>query len=176
MDYSMNLIVAYDQQGIIGEDNKLPWYIPDDLKRFRTLTYNNIVIMGRKTYESLHYAHGLPNRINVVITKNPNLYITTDTVYFTTFENLNNILHQIFNSTTISRDIFVIGGSEIYKQLIHYCHTLYITEIHRPIETISNNHTLFGCEIKDDEFILEDESEIKEYNQFDFRYYTYIRK
>jgi dihydrofolate reductase len=181
IDHSMNLIVALDQLGIIGEDNKLSWHIPDDLKRFRTLTHNTIVIMGRKTYESLPYNHGLPNRINIVITQNPSLYITTDTIYFTTFENLNNLLNHLlsdsFQHKNLSKkNIFVIGGSKIYKQLIPYCDTLYITIVYRDIETISNNHTLFDCEIKENEFSIDEESDLNEYNNIYFKYYTYTRK
>ena len=63
----ISMIVAMDANRVIGYKNKLPWYIPDDLKNFKQLTSNNVVVMGRKTYESLPFQHGLPNRINVVV-------------------------------------------------------------------------------------------------------------
>ena len=64
----ISIIAAVSKNGVIGVDNKLPWNLPEDLKRFKELTTNNVVIMGRKTYESI--GKPLPNRINIVITRN----------------------------------------------------------------------------------------------------------
>ena len=77
----MRLIVAFNKQGVIGVNNDLPWHLKDDLRRFQKLTKNNIVVMGRKTYESLP-KRPLPNRINVVITSTPNQYENKESLYF----------------------------------------------------------------------------------------------
>ena len=70
---TINIIAAKTINNIIGSNNKLPWYLPDDLKNFRKLTENKVVIMGRKTYESI--GKPLPNRINIVVSSNPNLQL-----------------------------------------------------------------------------------------------------
>ena len=71
---NFSMIMAYTPEGIIGKDNKMPWHIPEDLQNFRKITTNNIVVMGRKTFESLPNGK-LPNRINIIVTKFPEKYI-----------------------------------------------------------------------------------------------------
>ena len=69
----ISIIAAVSKNGVIGVDNKLPWNLPEDLKRFKELTTNNVVIMGRKTYESI--GKPLPNRINIVVTRNKDFFV-----------------------------------------------------------------------------------------------------
>ncbi len=123
----MILICAHDQNNIIGYDNTIPWKISDDLKRFRKLTLNHIVIMGRKTFQSI--SKPLSGRINIVITREPDKMTYFKDVYYTTLEGLDVLLKQIYHK---DKNIFLIGGSEIYKQLIDKCDTMYITEVYRP--------------------------------------------
>ena len=119
----MELIVAYDQCLTIGDNNTLPWSIPEDLKHFAKLTQNSVVIMGRKTYDSIPNAP-LKNRINIVLTKNPN-ESTNKLVIYTDYSSLFKILDNYPNMKK-----FVIGGSEIYKLLFDNCNVFHVTLVH----------------------------------------------
>jgi dihydrofolate reductase/thymidylate synthase len=117
--FSIIAAIHKESRGI-GLNGKLPWHLPEDLKRFKALTLNGTVIMGRKTWESLPKA--LPNRLNIVITKNPSMYTNVEgSVVFV--DNIDSAL-QLAQS-----NIFVIGGEEIYKQTINRrdCTRLYLT-------------------------------------------------
>ena len=122
------IIAAVAENGIIGANNKLPWHLPADLKRFKELTTGKVVIMGRKTYESILTTLGspLPNRKNIVITRNTN-YKTAEGV--DVFYNIEEAL-----KANESNDIFIIGGGEIFKQSVDLADTLYITHIHKTYE------------------------------------------
>jgi dihydrofolate reductase len=126
----MKMIVAVDEKNGIGKDNKLPWHLPADLKRFAKLTKgngNNAVIMGRKTYESI--GKPLPGRVNIVMTKgmvSQKTEIDTTKVYFC--HTKDDVIQFCRNNNFDT--IWVIGGSSIYKQFINHSVELYITEIH----------------------------------------------
>jgi dihydrofolate reductase len=121
-------IVAMDRGRIIGVDNKLPWHIPEDMKRFSNFTSGNTVIMGRKTYQSLpDKFRPLPNRLNVVITSDPTKVSLADGV-------------MSFNSPQAAVDYFianpknllgetlwVIGGAQIYQQMLLHTDEIYLT-------------------------------------------------
>ena len=113
------IIVAVAKNRVIGAKNQLPWYLPEDLKRFKEKTLHQTVIMGRKTFESLpENFRPLPQRENIVVSRQ-NL-------------NLNNIktaknLNDAFNLA--NRNIFIIGGASIYQQTIDLVDCLEITEI-----------------------------------------------
>ena len=86
----MDLVVAMTTNGIIGKASGLPWHIPEDLKHFRLLTQGSVVVMGKKTYNSLP-AGPLKNRMNVVLTREPGVESQYDNLIFVTMEN---IFHQ----------------------------------------------------------------------------------
>ena len=119
----MKAIVAADNKWGIGYQNKLLVSIPSDMKFFRQTTTGKVVVMGRKTLES--FPNGLPlkNRVNIVLTKNRN-YDVKDAVIVHSEKELLEELKK-YNSD----DIFVIGGESIYRQLLPYCKTAYITKI-----------------------------------------------
>jgi dihydrofolate reductase len=120
----MNIILATSKNGAIGNNNQLLFKQSDDLKRFKTLTTNNVVVMGRKTFDSLNNKP-LPNRINIVITRNDSLYQTkTNDLYF-----VGSVTEAIVLSKTIypEKQIFVIGGAEIYRQSLSLCKKIYLT-------------------------------------------------
>ncbi len=115
----MNAIVAVDKNWSIGKNDKLLFKISDDLKRFKTLTSGNIVVMGRKTFESLPIKP-LPNRINVVITNNkdfsyPNVITINDI----------KDVKKFFKD----KKIYIIGGEAIYKQFLKFCDIIHVTKI-----------------------------------------------
>ena len=120
----ISIIAAVSKNGVIGVDNKLPWDLPEDLKRFKELTTGNVVIMGRKTYESI--GKPLPNRINIVVTRDKN--------FFTPNVIVANSLDSALLKAGGNKDIFIIGGGEIYKQSIGFADKLYITEVDMEVE------------------------------------------
>ena len=118
----ISLIVAYDKNRLIGKAGAMPWYIPGELKRFRQLTENNIVIMGRKTYLAL--SKPLPNRINIVLSRSENF--SGENLY--TARTLADAISMATESWP-EKEIFIGGGANLYKQVIDIVDTMYITEI-----------------------------------------------
>lgn len=117
----MELIVAFAKNGIIGNDGNIPWEVPEDLIRFRHMTRGNVIVMGRKTFES--FPNGpLKDRIHIVLTRTPEIS-SIPNVFFTNTDNLREILEP-YKAT---KKIFVIGGKDIYDLLIHYCEAIHIT-------------------------------------------------
>ena len=118
----ISLIVAKSKNNIIGGGGKIPWYIPEDLQRFKKLTTNNIVIMGRKTFESLpKESKPLPNRLNIIISRNKNYKVDNCLVV--------NSLSQALRKAGSDKKVFVIGGGEIYKEALKYADNIYVTEV-----------------------------------------------
>lgn len=159
----LSIIVAKSKNNVIGKDNKLIWNIPDDLKRFKKLTTNHTIIMGRKTFESL--GRVLPNRKHIVLTNdenytvdNPNVQIIHDEEELSKYEEDN-------------QEHFVIGGAMIYKLLLPKCNKLYITEVEQEFE----GDTFFP-EIKQDEWkIVKKETGPQDDNTFKYYYIDYER-
>ena len=119
----MNLIVAVEKNWAIGMNNKLLVSIPQDMKFFRETTKGKVVAMGRKTLESFPGGQPLKNRVNVVLTSDKN-YQVKGTVVVHTIEEMVEELKKHEDE-----EIFVIGGESIYRQLLPYCKTAYITKI-----------------------------------------------
>ena len=130
----INIIAAIGKNRELGKDNKLLWHIPEDFKRFKDLTSGYVVIMGRKTYESLpEKFRPLPNRVNIVITRNKNVveqFIAPKidgAMNRTTTIFCNSIEIALDKAKEFNDEIFIIGGAEIYKQGIKYADKLYLT-------------------------------------------------
>lgn len=120
----ISLIAAVSKNGVIGVNNKLPWDLPEDLERFKIITTGGVVIMGRKTYESIGKA--LPNRVNIVITRDKNFKAPNVLV-------VNSIESALFKAGG-QKDVFIIGGGEIYKQTMSYVDRMYISEVDMEVE------------------------------------------
>lgn len=164
---NFELIIASDKNGVIGNNNAIPWHVPEDLKRFRLLTLNNIVVMGRKTFESLPNGP-LKDRINIVITQNPNQYANADSssLFFT---NMENAFDVIKNHQTENKKVFIIGGSEIYKLFFNYCSTIHLT--HVLIE--SQGNIIFSIETQSLSLIDKSDIMFSKNNSIPFQYLTY---
>ena len=121
----MELVVAMTTKGVIGKASGLPWHIPEDLKHFRLLTQGSVVVMGRKTYNSLPYGP-LKNRMNVVLSREPGLESQNDNLIFVTMENIFHVLDEYKRE---NKKIFIIGGSDIYKLFWDHCTTIHITHV-----------------------------------------------
>lgn len=119
----MNLIAAVDKNWAIGKGGRLLVSIPSDRQLFRGETVGKVVIMGRKTLESLPGGQPLPGRTNIVLSRNPRFSVKGATVCGSVEE----VLKQV--REVPSGDVFVIGGAEIYRQFLPYCDTARITYI-----------------------------------------------
>lgn len=158
----MKIILAVDMNNAIGYKNKLLFHIKRDLNNFKHITENNIVIMGRKTYESM--GSGLKNRINVVLTRNKN-YKLNDAYVF----NDKKSLLDFVNSK--DKEAFVIGGSEIVDLLIDHCNEAYITKVY---ERKNADTFLFDFNNSKDWEIYE-KSGIIEEDDYKFQFIKYRR-
>ncbi|WP_026884784.1 dihydrofolate reductase [Clostridium akagii] len=117
----LSIIVAFNENYVIGNQNKLIWHISNDLKRFKKITTGKTIVMGRKTFESLPGV--LPGRKHIVITENKEYTAANAMVTVV------NDIKEIFKYEDSSEEFFIIGGGEIYKQLLPYCKRLYLTKI-----------------------------------------------
>ena len=116
--------VAVADNLVIGKGNDLPWNLPEDLKHFKEITSGKTVLMGRKTYESIFARLGkpLPNRKNVIITRQENYKVPEGVLVFPDLE-------SAFQKLS-AEDIYIIGGAEIFKQALPFCNLAYITHVH----------------------------------------------
>lgn len=117
---SLKIIVAIDQRGGIGIDNKLPWHLPEDLAHFKQITSGHPIIMGRKTFDSIGRA--LPNRRNIVISRNR-------AWQHAGVECLASL--EAAQAAVAAQDAYIIGGAEIYQQALPLADELIITEIQK---------------------------------------------
>ncbi len=118
-----SLIAAVADNGVIGVGNELPWKIPADTKHFKELTTGHVVLMGRKTFESI--GKPLPNRTNIVVTQSPTFVAEGCTVCRT-------IPEAIEKAQELGeQELFVVGGGKIYEETIGMADRLYITQVHR---------------------------------------------
>ena len=115
------LIAAFSKQNrVIAKDSKIPWKIDGELERFKRLTTNNVVIMGRNTFEEI--GKPLPKRINIVISRTKN-FIEENLFTVSSFE------ESFSLAQSFKKDIFFIGGEEIFKKSLPLCEKLFLTEI-----------------------------------------------
>lgn len=121
----MNIILAADRNWAIGKDNDLLIHLPGDLKYFKKMTTGKAVIMGRKTLESLPGGKPLPNRRNIILTRSVDFKVSGAEV----LNSVEAVLHLIKSGNLKSDEVFIIGGADIYKQMMPYCDKFYITKI-----------------------------------------------
>jgi dihydrofolate reductase len=121
MSYSLKAIAATSLDRVIGKDGDLPWRLPDDLRWFKKITSGHTIFMGRKTWDSLR--RPLPNRRNVVLSRTMEAVEGMEVVR--SLEELETI--------GLSGDVFVIGGGELYAQLLGKCVELYLTTVLRKV-------------------------------------------
>jgi dihydrofolate reductase len=120
------LVAAVAENGVIGRDNAIPWRLKSDQQRFKAITLNKPVVMGRKTFESLR--RPLPGRTNIVVTRDPN-YRAPGAVVTTSFENARAVAYGDA-LRRFATEIAVIGGAEVYAQWMAMATRLEITEVH----------------------------------------------
>lgn len=113
-------IVAMSENRVIGNNNQLPWRLPADIQHFKKMTTGKPILLGRKTYESI--GHALPNRCNVVITRDVNFQAPGCVVV--------NSIETALTAVAYSEEVFVIGGAILYQQMLSRIERLYLTIIH----------------------------------------------
>ena len=124
---SIKLICAISKNNVIGNENKLPWNLSEDLKRFKKLTSHNLIVMGRKTFDSI--GRPLPNRKNIVLSNNSNLEIDGVEVFNSPDEVI-----SLYEEIPEKKDMYIIGGTFVYKLFLEYCDYLYITYVDKNFE------------------------------------------
>jgi dihydrofolate reductase len=119
------MIAALSRNGVIGVDNQLPWYLPEDLKFFKRMTQAKPLVMGRKTFDSIGRA--LPGRLNIVVTRDPDFHAEGVRVC----HDLESALALADQQATIdgAEEIMVMGGAQIYAQALSLASHLYLTEV-----------------------------------------------
>jgi len=163
--YNITLVVAMDRNRAIGVDNKIPWRLPKEQQHFKKNTVGKIVVMGRKTYESLPQSvRPLRERTNVILTKDPS-YSEEGCV----------VVHdvaQVLEMAKHKQEVMIIGGEEIYKIFLPFAHKLLVTIV----DTEVHNANKFFPEIGEGwvEFVLGKESP-DENNPLPFSIFEYHR-
>ncbi len=160
----ISIIAALGENNVIGKDNKLLWKLSDDLKWFKSQTLNNVIVMGRKTFDSIGRA--LPKRENIVLTRKKDFEAKGVAVAHSK-EELLGVLKKVNG-----KRIFIIGGSQLYKMFLNEAQTLILTRVRTTLE----GDTFFpevdftewklineDCKLKDDN------------NEYDMVFQTYRR-
>ena len=160
----MKLIVNVSENWAIGKNNGLLFHLSQDMKFFKEHTTGNTIVMGRKTLESLPGAKPLPNRENIVLTRNKDYHPHGVTVYTGIDELIKNI-HDTDN-------VYVIGGESLYRDLLPYCDTAYVTKVEK---TIDDADAFMVNLDNDSNWQISDISEEFEEKNLKFRFVTYKR-
>lgn len=121
----LSLIVAMSANRVIGHDNKMPWHLSADLKRFRAITMNSPIVMGRKTFESI--GKPLIGRTNIILSKNAN-YQPEGCLVFHSLE------LALETAQNLSKEVFIIGGATLYEMALPLAKRLYLTDIQAEFE------------------------------------------
>ena len=124
-------ICAAAKNNIIGLHGKLPWNIPEDLKFFKEKTFGKVLIMGRKTFESL--GQPLPKRLNIVISRDKNFSVPDSVLLCPSLDSAYQLCEEK-DMKIYDPEIFIIGGGEIYRQSLSKVTFIYLTRIHRNYE------------------------------------------
>jgi dihydrofolate reductase len=146
--FPIEAIVAVDKNNGMAKNGLIPWKSKTDMNFFKTTTTNNIIVMGSKTLLSLKNALPLPNRLNIVLTRNPNWFINDDKYkdldnimffdeeMFTNFISDSNSLIKAEHYKYLKNDakIFIIGGEQIYSKYCNICSTIWLTKIKEDYE------------------------------------------
>jgi len=181
----LNLIAAVSDNDVIGIDDTIPWRLKSDMQYFKKVTMDNAVIMGRNTYDSLFAfmkdkeAEPLPGRVKIIVTHNP-----TGVTSFKNFKmalaidansNLEKTLHWL-ELQVPGKQFFVIGGSQIYSLFNGYYRDLYITRVHKTVETDDRQSKIYKFPINesvlssDYELLYSDNKQADENNECDYTF------
>jgi dihydrofolate reductase len=159
----ITVIAAVAENNALGKENQLLWHLPDDFKRFKTLTSGHYIIMGRKTFES--FPKPLPNRTHVIISRQANYQPEGCIVV--------NSLEQAIEACPKTEEVFIIGGGEIYRQSIAVADKLDLTIVHASFEA----DTLFPeIDLSQWQLVFEEHHPKDERHDYAFTFQTFTRK
>ena len=160
----LTIIAAVSENNALGKDNQLLWHLPEDFKRFKTLTSGHYIVMGRKTFES--FPKPLPNRTHLIITRQPNYQAPEGCVVVSSLE-------KAMELCPANEEAFVIGGGEIYQQAINIVDKIDVTRVHTTIDADT-----FFPEIDTNiwKLVFEEFHPKDEKHAFDFTFLTYVRR
>jgi len=161
----MKIILAADENWGIGKDNCLLTYLPGDLKYFKEKTLGKVVVMGRKTLESLPGKKTLPGRTNIVLSRDENY--KADCMVCHSEEEL---FQELAKYDT--EEVYIIGGAKVYEDMKERCDTYYITKIFETFEADRHFENLDHCQ--DVELVWE--SDVKQHNGIEYKFTEYRRK
>lgn len=158
------MIAAAGENNELGKDNDLLWHLPDDFKRFKKITSHHFIIMGRKTFES--FPNPLPNRTHIVITQNRKYGKQGAVVVYG--------MGEALEKAKSTKDIFIIGGGEIFKMGLEVADKIELTRVHG---TFEDADTFFPEFSKDQwKLVSSEEHGQDERHKYSFTYETWIRK
>jgi len=140
----ISMIVAMDDNRVIGKDNELLWHLPDDFQYFKAVTMGKPILMGRKTFESI--GRPLPGRENVVVTRDEAFSADGVTVV--------NSIEAALEATKQYDEVMVIGGANLYQQMLPLADKLYVTWVRHTFEG-----DVFFPEINTDDWVLTHQTE-----------------
>lgn len=164
----MKAIVAIDLNWGIGYKGNLLQRIPGDMKFFKQMTLNHVVIMGRETFESLPGKEPLKDRINIVLSRDANL--SNGNGKFTICSSLDELFLELKKYD--SEDVFVIGGESVYNQLLSYCTEVYVTKIEETYEADKYFINLDQLE----PWELSEAGDVQSYGEISYRFLKYINR
>lgn len=160
----ISIIAAMAKNRVIGANGKIPWHLPIDLKRFKSLTWGKLVIMGRKTHESI--GKELRGRVNVIITRQK--YYDSLRCFVT--DSIRDAVNLGYILRSKGKEVFFIGGAEIYRQALPLAERIYLTLIHEDFEGDA-----FFPELNLEEWRSVGRADLKE-NGLEFSFITLERK
>lgn len=159
----VTIIAAIGENNALGKDNQLIWHLPADLKRFKKMTLNHVVIMGRKTFESL--GKPLPNRTNIIITRDKNYKFEGCIV-------VNSVQDALKKALKEDENPFILGGAEIYKQAMPFVDRLDLTFVHNKFDAdvyFPEINKVAWKEISREDFKADEK------NKYDYSFVTFAR-
>ena len=160
----LTIIAAVSENNALGKDNQLLWHLPEDFKRFKTLTSRHYIVMGRKTFES--FPKPLPNRTHIIITRQIDYQAPDGCVVVSSLE-------KAMALCPANEEAFVIGGGEIYQQAINIVDKIDVTRVHTTIDADT-----FFPEIDTNiwKLVFEEFHPKDEKHAFDFTFLTFVRR
>lgn len=162
----MNMIVCVSRNWGIGKDNQLLFHIPNDLKQFRALTIGKTIVMGHNTLKSLPGGKPLPERTNIVLSRDPNLVVDGATVC----HDMQDVLIEL--STVSPDDVFIIGGASVYRMFLPYCRRALITRV----DAVPEADSFFPDLQEHPQWKIRQESDFMEHNGLSYQYVEYINE
>lgn len=160
----ISLIVAMDNNRVIGYKNQLPWHLPADLHYFKKVTTGHPIVMGRKTRDSI--GRNLPNRENVIVTRNVDTYYENCTILHS--------MEELFTwcANKKNEEVFIIGGAKIFEETLSIADRLYLTTIDAEFEGDTYFQNLEETSWK---LVSEQKGVVDEKNIYDHTFYVYDR-